>query len=131
MIDVENELFTGLASELRKGFPGVFVTGEYVRTPPSFPCVSIVEIGNSPAHMDSAGREKYSRLTYEVNVYSNKAVGKKSECKAILNRIDALLYERNFIRTMPFQVPNLADASIYRLTARYSAETDGRYFYRR
>ena len=41
MIDVENEIFTKVATELRTQFPKVNVYGEDVRSPSSFPCVSM------------------------------------------------------------------------------------------
>ena len=43
MIDIENEIFTRIVTELRSRFPDINVYGEDVRTPSSFPCVSIVE----------------------------------------------------------------------------------------
>lgn len=67
---------------------------------------------------------------YEINVYSNKVGTKKSEAKAIMQLIDGMMYERNFTRIALTPVPNLEDATIYRLTARYRAETDGTNIYR-
>lgn len=43
MIDVENQIYTPIAQALREAFPGINVSGEYVRTPSSFPHVSIVD----------------------------------------------------------------------------------------
>lgn len=133
MIDIESQVFTPLAEDLRAAFPGITVSGEYVRAPSSFPFVSIVEEDNfmTAARMDTGDAERFSGLMYEVNVYSNKSVGKKSECKEIIALIDALLYKLNFTRISLAPVPNLENASIYRMTARYRAETDGTNIYRR
>jgi hypothetical protein len=125
-------VFTPIARAIRNEFPGAFVTGEYVRVPSSFPHVSIVESDNymTGRHLDSSDEEKFSTVMYEVNVYSNKATGKKNECKYIIGLIDHMMYARNFTRLSLNPVPNLEDATIYRITARYRAETDGTTLYR-
>lgn len=134
MIDVENELYTEIVTALRKQFPEVNTAGDYAKVPAKgqFPFVYIVESDNymTAKHLDSAGAERFSTLMYEVNVYSNKESGKRSECRAIMKAIDELMYARNFTRLSMTPVPNLEDATIYRITARYRAETDGKKFYR-
>ena len=81
--------------------------------------------------LDSSEGERYSVLMYEVNVYSNKTGGKKSECRSIMADIDKMMYARNFTRISMSPVPNMENASIYRLVARYRAETDGTTIFRR
>lgn len=133
MIDMEAALFTGLARALRTAFPGVTVAGEYVNAPSKLPFVSIEEADNfvDARQRDSSDRERYAALLYEVNVYSNKAGGKKGECRKILGYIDAMMYELNFTRISMNPVPNLEDGTIYRLNARYEAMADGEKTYRR
>lgn len=132
MIDIESQVFTPIAQEVRAQFPGSFVTGEYVKAPTKFPHVSIVEADNymTIGHLDTSDAEKYSTVMYEVNVYSNKTSGKKSECRQIMAVIDYMMYARNFTRLSLTPVPNLEDATIYRITARYRAETDGTRLFR-
>jgi hypothetical protein len=60
---------------------------------------------------------------YSVDVYSNKANGSKSECKAILALVDDALIRKGFTRTMK-QPVSLDDATKYRLVARYTAVAD-------
>lgn len=133
MIDVESKVYTPIAGALRDAFSGIFVSGEYVKAPSSFPHVSLVEMDNytSADRLDTADEERFSTLMYEVNVYSNKTSGKKSECKKIIGFIDDLMYKMNFKRLSLAPVPNMDDATIYRMTARYRVETDGENFYRR
>ena len=45
--------------------------------------------------------------------------------------IDEVLFRMNFRRIVLTPVPNMEDATIYRLTARYRVATDGKNFYRR
>jgi hypothetical protein len=58
---------------------------------------------------------------YEVNVYSNKKSGKKSECKKIISIIDEEMSALGFTRIMLQPIPNMDDATKYRMTARYRA----------
>ena len=82
------------------------------------------------ARLDSSDEEQFATLMYEINVYSNKTSGKKTECKNIMDSIDRILYGMNFTRISRTPVPNLEDSSIYRITARYRVETDGESLYR-
>ena len=132
MIDCENEVYTRVATELRTSFPGINITGEYLNTPSSFPHVSIIQSDNAVIRdrLDSSSNETDS-CTFEINIYSNKSPGKKTECKAIARTIDSILFSMNFIRLAMTPVPNMEDASIYRIVARYRVATDGNFFYRR
>jgi len=123
MIDIENEVFNTVASVVRAAYPGIYMVGEYVKTPPKFPCVSLVEMDNQSyqATEDSGSSENHASVMYEVNIYSNKSVGKKSECKAIAALIDERMLALGFARTMLQPIPNLDDATIYRMVGRYSA----------
>jgi hypothetical protein len=123
MIDVENEVFNSVATDVRAKYPDVYMVGEYVKTPPKFPCVSLVEMDNQSYQSteDSGGSENHVSVMYEVNIYSNKTAGKKSECKAIAALIDERMLALGFARTMLQPIPNLDDATIYRMVGRYSA----------
>jgi len=132
MNDCENEVFTRIATVLRTEFPGIDLATEYVKSPSVFPHVSVVMADNSiiPERHDT-GRGETDLVMFEINIYSNKTKSKKSECKAIANVIDSLLYSMNFRRLALNPVPNMENASIYRIVARYRVATDGKYFYRR
>lgn len=131
MNDVENEVYTRIATVLREKFPGINLSGEYVKAPSSFPHVSIVQSDTVTVYMKTTDEKQFDRLLFEVNIYSDKAVGKKTECKAIAKAIDEVLFPMNFRRMSMTPVPNMEDASIYRIVARYRVTTDGKYFYRR
>lgn len=122
MIDIENEIFNKINIELCSRFPGINVSGEYVRSPSSFPCVSIVEADNYTLRktQDSGSNENHAVLMYEVNVYSNKTGGKKSDCKAIFSVIDDVFLNLGFTRLAKHPV-TMDDATIYRMVGRYNA----------
>lgn len=120
MIDVENIIFTRLATAIRTAFTGASVYGEYVETPASFPCVTIVEADNKVYERtrDLDGIEHHAQVMYEINVYTNDATGKKSKAKSIASVIDDQMSAMLFTRTFRGQTPNI-DRSIYRITLRY------------
>lgn len=123
MIDIENELFNECAEKLRSIFGEAFtVYGETVLAPSTLPCACIEESDNFTYQRtaDSEANENHAQLVYDVNVYSNKRNGKKTECKEILAVIDDYFLSKGFIRTVK-QPISLDDATKYRLFARYNA----------
>ena len=134
MIDIENQVFDRVATRVREQFPDIFMAGEYVNSPPSFPAVSLVEMDNSvrESTIDSGSNENHVNVMYEVNVYSNKSVGKKSECKAIIALIDTEMTAMGFVRSTLTPIPNEYDFAIYRMVGRYQAAVSNDYkIYRR
>ena len=123
MIDIENDIFNAVATVVRDKYPDIYMVGEYVKTPLKFPFISLVEMDNQSYQRteDSGSSENHASVMYEVNVYSNKTVGKKTECKAIAALIDEQMLALGFARTMLQPIPNLDDATIYRMVGRYSA----------
>lgn len=123
IIDLEAEIFSEVAKKVRTKFPNIYVTGEYVKSPSSFPCVSLVEVDNATFRnsQTTEGQENHAAVMYELNVYSNKTKGKKAECKEIAAFIDDLMMGLNFTRTMLEPVPNQDGATIYRMLGRYRA----------
>ena len=49
MINIEEELFNDVSTIAREEYPDLYMVGEYVKSPPSFPCVSLIEMDNSKA----------------------------------------------------------------------------------
>ena len=123
MINVESEIFNIVAKAVRAVYPDIYITGEYVKSPPKFPCVSLIEMDNSvyARTQTNSSVENHAELMYELNVYSNKKSGKKSECKAIAELIDNELAALDFSRTMLQPIPNMDDATIHRMLGRYRA----------
>lgn len=133
MIDIENELFTEIANAVRAEYPA-YVSSVYVRKPPHFPSVSIIEMDNTVRRdtQDSGLIEGYADVMYEVNVYVNERVGAKAAARAIMGFIDGEFAKRGFTRIFMNPIPNMDDATIYRFTARYRATaSQGKIIYRR
>lgn len=122
MIDIESDVFDTVAAELRSKHAGIFVAGEFIDTPAKFPAVTIVEADNRIfERMRTRRIENAVRVMYEVQIFSNKASGKKAEAKSIADTADGMFASLGFTRTMRSQVANLKDATIYRIVCRYEA----------
>lgn len=123
MINIENDIFNQVSKKVRDKYTDIYMSGEYVKSPPSFPAASLVEMDNTTYSLTqtTCDNENHVTVMFEVNVYSNKVRGKKSECKAIISLIDDEMIRIGFTRTMLQPIPNMDDATIYRMTARYTA----------
>ena len=123
MIDIESNVFNRVVTKVRESYPDIYMTGEYVKSPPSFPAASLVEADNATRTdtIDSGSNENHVNVVYEVDVYSNKANGKRSECKAIIDLIDAEMLAMGFTRRSLGRIPNMNDSTIYRMRGLYVA----------
>lgn len=124
MIDYSNEIFNTVAELLLQAYPDIEVKGEYVETPASFPCVSIEETSNTPLHLDSASTAKYALVRYRVQIFSNKASGKRAEARTIFQSVDEQMQKLNLFCKSMTTTPTVYHASIYQITATYEGTVD-------
>lgn len=131
MIDIESKIYSLCRAAILAEDSTVFVTSEPTATSAKFPCVSIVQQDNymSVNKLDNSGRERFATLMFQVDAYSNKASGKKSQCKKLINIVDQIMFDLNFTRLSLTPIP-MENDGYYRITARYRAETDGDTMYR-
>jgi len=122
VIDAEARIFSEAKAALTAAFPTIFVTGEKVSAPPSFPAVSIVEISNSSytRSQTEESKEHHASVAYEIECFSDLKTGRKSQCRAIAGVADAVMLGLNFTRNMLSPVGN-AQADIARYVGRYTA----------
>lgn len=123
MIDVENLVIDTVSKAIKaSAYSTALVVSDYTDMPSSFPCVSVIESDNSTYRrtQDNDLKEHHTRVMYEVNVYSNKTSGAKTEAKKILEIVDSSFQNMKFTRTFKQPIPN-ADKTIYRILARYEA----------
>ena len=123
MIDIEVDVYDGLYSLLAKECPGVFLSGELVRAPSSFPSVTMMEADNYVATdtQDSGSNENHVKVMYEVAVYSNRATDRKSECRSILAVVDRYFIGLGFTRTSTNTIPD-GEGKYLRVVSRYTAK---------
>lgn len=121
MITIENQVVNEIITALNTDYPGTTVSSEYTRTPSKFPFVEVVEMDNSVYKQASSLSqiEVMAQLTYEIQIFSNKKSGKKTECKKIAAIVDGVMESLGFYRMMLNQVLNYEDATIYRMVGRW------------
>ena len=127
MIDIGNELYTYVRDRVKTLYPEVTFADEY-QGQQTFPICTFAIADNAinTYRIDSGNVENAVNLLVEVNVYSNKVSGRKTEAKKIMNAVDDSMKIKGFTRTMCNSIPNLADATIYREIARYVATVDAK-----
>ena len=126
MIDYQNEIFTEVATSVRENHKGTTVTGEYTRSPSKFPAVTVDESENVSivSLMDSSHNEKFSGLTYRLQVFSNKTSGKKAEARSIFATADKVMLGLGFRRITYTTTPEIYDSTVYSIMATYEAIVD-------
>lgn len=126
MIDVLNEVFTAVATDVRSNHPGTNLLGENVRKPSAFPAVTLDEIENVTVAqlVDSSDEERYAGLGLRLQVFSNKTSGKRAEARAIFATADKVMLGLGFRRITYTTTPEIYDSTIYSILATYEAVVD-------
>lgn len=121
MIDYSNEIYTAVATEVRAKHEGTKTMGENTRTPSEFPCVTLDETRNVSLdeYEDSSSEEKFVGVTFKLQVFSNKTVGKKAECRAIFKTADEVMRRFGFSRKTYTTTPDIYNSTIYQITTTY------------
>ena len=122
MIDIENKIFDTIfnAVTASAAYPNADVTTGYDEKTAVFPCVVVEEVNNAPyrrANTDDCA-ENYTRLTYEVSVYTDNVNTAKSVGKDILNIVDNALQGLKFRRIHKNKPLNIA-RTIFRQYGRW------------
>lgn len=119
MIDIENKVIDTLITAVGSS---ALVVGEYIATPSSFPCVMVLQTINSTFKktLDNSLAPHHARISFQIDVYSNKSSGAKSEVKELFQIVDTAMQGMKFTLENFIMTPNY-DRSITRGTARYSA----------
>ena len=120
-----NEIYDAVSKKIKLERPDVFTVSSIPESISQLPCISIVRVNSysDPTGQTSESTETRTNLIYEINVYSNKQVGRHIEAEELASVVDKYMCDKKeglgFIRTSNVQTPNLLDSSIYRLTLRY------------
>ena len=122
MIDVEDAVFDAVYRSVKDHVPEGCFESVYVPNPSMFPFATLMEMDNitDTAHQSNVQRDEYAVLTYEANVYAMS----KLECRDVMNALDKAMIHLGFTRSFMQFIPNLADNTIFRYTARYRAAAD-------
>lgn len=86
-----------------------------------FPHLSLVESDNYTYRPTMTRRgEFHAGKMFSVNVYSNSEQGRRAEAERIMAIVDDEMQEMGFVRQAMVPMSNLYNATVYRITARYT-----------
>lgn len=118
--ELKYEVFDRLANKLRTKYSGIFVSGEYVSSPSSFPAVTFEETANVINERTSDENiQNGIDVEYTINIYTNNIGTREKNAREIATDVDGLMLSLGFVRIYSNPVPNLADSTIYRMMLRY------------
>lgn len=132
MTDIENIIINRIDNVLRDGGYENVLGSSYQDLPASFPWVFFEQSDTyeDSQYHKSSRENNYETVVFEADIYSNKKVSPKAECKAILQIIDAEMASLGFERTMAQAMRPTSDMYTARLFARYRATVDSnKYIY--
>ena len=121
MIDIDAKVMTVVRNAVSESHNKCFVSGEYLRSDSKLPAVTVIEQSNivPTRAIDSSAIETYATVMYQVDVYSADSTSKKTEARKILNTVDTAMAGMGFRRIYCQPTPNMNNATIFRITARY------------
>lgn len=122
MIDIEADVFDYVYLSVSPLVPNGCFKSVYVPNPSKFPFVTLMEMDNTTdeRHRTTSITEDFSIITYEANVYAMD----KFDCREVMDVLDTAMIRLGFTRLSMQFIPNLADSTIFRITARYRAAAD-------
>ena len=120
MIDIESKVFDMIYNAVTGSYPSADVTTGYDEKTATFPCVVVEEANNVPYQKMNTDNcaENYSRVTYDISVYSDTQGKAKTEGKAILAVCDTAMQGLKFRRLRKNRPVNI-NRTIFRQYARY------------
>lgn len=121
MIDVENLVFDTVYNGVQSVHSGMTVVKGYIEENAVFPCIVVRETDNVPVKSTNTDdcAENYTRVTYQVEVYSDKDGTARSECRDLIHLVDGIMQRMKFYRTHLSEAFNIK-RSIFRQYARYT-----------
>lgn len=135
MVDIYSDIFNGLQSKLTEfenSSEGEALLDErsirfvrsFINASSKFPCITIEEKNNISKNNELDNVESHSLIIYEFNIYDNS--NKKMEvCSKLAMVVNSYMSENlGFERTQNEPIPNVADATIYRVFQRYDGVID-------
>ena len=98
MIDIESMVFDTVYNAVIALYPKARIDAGYVEKSAVFPAVSVVETNNVPVRSTNTddNSENFTRLYYEVNIYSDKKDTARSEARAIAKVVDEAMKGMKF-----------------------------------
>lgn len=121
MIDVENLVFDTIFNGVRNVHQDIEVSKGFIEESAVFPCIVVRETNNVPVQRMNTDdcAENFTRITYQIDIYSDNASRSRSECRELLNLVDEIMQNMKF-RRIHISEPLNVKRTIFRQYARYS-----------
>jgi len=125
VIDVESLVFDTVFNGVTSVYPDMNISKGFIEESATYPCIVVRETGNLPVQSMNTDdcAENYTRLTYQIDIYSDKAGIARSECRELLKLVDGIMQSMKFRRTHMNEPLNI-ERSIFRQYARYTVIVD-------
>ena len=120
MIDIENLVFDTFFNQLSLIHQDANITAGYDEKTATFPPVIVRQTNNQPYRASATDdcSENHSRITFEIEVISDKQDTGRSECHEILADADEIMQSMKF-RRVHLNRPLNIDRTLWRQYARY------------
>lgn len=120
MIDIENMVFDKFYTGLIATYPEANITGGYDEEKASSLTVIIREVGNIPLQKTATDAcvENHARVTYEIEVETDKMDTGRSLCRKVLSDIDTIAQTMK-LRRIHMNRPINIDRTKWRQYVRY------------
>lgn len=124
MLDLTNSIYTQIKAAVLVLYPKAIIEKTYQASPADFPHITIDDLGNPEIGRNLSGTGKQSNPSWQIDIYANGGTGEivAKKIRDVIMPIceDQFYFTRNDSR----HVANIADATIYRWTLRYSCKVD-------
>ncbi len=122
-LDMEGKLRARVRGKLPNT---VIIRDTYQPVSAKFPLLTLRVVGHAvyEATVDSGSLENHAVIDVEMEVFTNAEGVKKNQAWEIMDTADGAIRAMGFVRKSCIPTPNLADSTIYRLTARYRGVVD-------
>ena len=122
-LDIEGKLRARVRGKLPDT---VTIRDTYQPIAAKFPLLTLRVMNHAvyEATVDSGSLENHAVIDVEVEVFTNAEGVKKNQAWEIMDAADFAVRSMGFVRKSCVPTPNLADSTVYRLTARYRGVVD-------
>ena len=121
MIDIENLVFDTVYNGVTTVHQNMNVCKGFIEESATFPCIVVREVNNVPVQTMNTDdcAENFTRVTYQIDIYSDKQGTQRSECRELLKLVDGIMQSMKF-RRIHMNEPLNIKRSIFRQYARYT-----------
>lgn len=123
MVQINNQIFKDLKTEIQRFYPTTKVEKDYQPTDVSFPTVTFYEIDNGEFSHTLDYTERKSNITVQIDIYATGGT-RETIAKKIAEKVSKVMEEKWHTKREYAKTTVNIDTNIYRYTMRYSFKVD-------